>query len=241
MVRLRQAVLVAARTRPGRLELREGLGLGEPYRDPNVAAFGLQNVVFAIGTASSRSSRRCRRGRPQGATSSATATAATWPSSSSTTSTPRGARRRLDVRTMWRIDLPDISGTHLHPADMRAIVSLDCADPPESWRWAGPDWTGRAGTGARGRLAGIKIADGDPSHLAARWGDVLGVPASGWRLDLNGGQRVEVVEGAGGLTEIEIDGLPADVEIGGVVFRRVARPRAARRRRARTGRRGAPA
>src|SRR5580692_7164194 len=33
---------------------------------------------------------------------------------------------RLGVRIIWSVELPDISGNHLHPADMRgAIVSLD--------------------------------------------------------------------------------------------------------------------
>src|SRR5881396_3636428 len=53
--------------------------------------------------------------------------------------------RRLGIRVVWQIDLEDISGTHLHPADMRgAIVSLDRPDPAPSWRWGGPGWEERA-------------------------------------------------------------------------------------------------
>ncbi len=56
------------------------------------------------------------------------------------------ARRRVaaaGIRVVWSADLADIAGTHLHPKDVPgAIVSLDWADPPESWRWAGPEWTG---------------------------------------------------------------------------------------------------
>ena len=48
-VRLRQAVLVAAELDPLASELREALALGEPYRDPGVAEFGIVNAVFAIG------------------------------------------------------------------------------------------------------------------------------------------------------------------------------------------------
>ena len=59
------------------------------------------------------------------------------------------------MRVAWQIDLPDISATHLHPADMRgAIVSLDRSEPYGTWRWGGPGWTGRIGAGAPGRLAG---------------------------------------------------------------------------------------
>jgi hypothetical protein len=81
------------------------------------------------------------------------------------------------VRVVWRIDLPDISGTHLHPADMRgAIVSLDRSEPYGSWRWGGPGWTARTGEEGPGRLAGITVAVGDPAGVAARWAEVLGVP-----------------------------------------------------------------
>ena len=56
---------------------------------------------------------------------------------------PRERAADLGIRIVWRADLDDIAGTHLHPADIGgAIVSLDWADPPESWRWAGPSWRG---------------------------------------------------------------------------------------------------
>ena len=49
IVRLRQAVLVAPELEPAPQRGRRRLGLGEPYRDPGVAEFGLTNAVFAIG------------------------------------------------------------------------------------------------------------------------------------------------------------------------------------------------
>ena len=48
-VRLRQAVLVAGELEPAAAALRSALGLEEPFRDPGVGAFGLANVVFALG------------------------------------------------------------------------------------------------------------------------------------------------------------------------------------------------
>src|ERR1019366_3725502 len=48
-VRLRQAVLAARDLEPAADALRSALGLGQPFRDPGVAEFGLANVVFAIG------------------------------------------------------------------------------------------------------------------------------------------------------------------------------------------------
>jgi hypothetical protein len=88
----------------------------------------------------------------------------------------RARAQQEGVRTVWEIDLPDISGTHLHPADMRgAIVSIDSSRPYGSWRWGGPLGTEQIGRGAPGRLASATIAVRDPDAVAARWARVLGV------------------------------------------------------------------
>ncbi|HEX7609692.1 MAG TPA: VOC family protein, partial [Solirubrobacteraceae bacterium] len=138
----------------------------------------------------------------------------------------------LGVRVVWQIDLPDISGTHLHPADMRgAIVSIDRSDPYGSWRWGGPEWTGKAGHGAPGRLAGVTVAVADPAAVASRWAEVLGVAASGAAepvLALEGGGvrfATAASEREEGLLEIAVE-IPASlrggreaVEVGGVRVR----------------------
>jgi Glyoxalase-like domain len=176
-VRLRQAVLVARELEPLAAELRAALGLGEPFRDPGVGEFGLHNVVFALGdcfleivsptradTAAGRYLQRHGDGGYMVIFD---------------VEDLEGARSRAlgaGVRVVWQIDLPDISGTHLHPGDMRgAIVSIDRSNPYGSWRWGGPQWTGRVGEGAPGALAGVTIAVRDPQAVAARWGEVLGV------------------------------------------------------------------
>ena len=91
------------------------------------------------------------------------------------------ARRRvagLGVRVVWTADLPDIAGTHLHPRDVPgAIVSLDWADPAQSWRWAGPSWTGRVPDHAPGGVTGLTIEVSDPAAAARRWAAVLGISA----------------------------------------------------------------
>jgi hypothetical protein len=96
----------------------------------------------------------------------------------------------MGVRTVWSIDLPDISGTHMHPADLRgAIVSLDSSRPYGSWRWGGPDWTGRVGSGPAGALTGLTLAVAEPAAVAARWAEALGVEVSdSQRLNLDGSE-----------------------------------------------------
>jgi len=199
-------VLVAAELEPTAARLREQLGLGEPFRDPGVREFGLENVVFALGdcflevvspvTEGTAAGRQLERLGGDGGYMALF-----------DIEQLDGARARaqeLGVRTVWSIDLPDISGTHMHPSDLRgAIVSLDSSRPYGSWRWGGPDWTGRTGSGAPGALTGITVAVSDPMSAAARWGSVLGVGVSeGERLILDGSQVRFVTAQDGGAEAI---------------------------------------
>jgi hypothetical protein len=252
-VRLRQAVLVADELEPVASALRSALSLDEPFRDPGVGEFGLANTVFALGDcflevvsptrADTAAGRYLARHGGDGGYMVIF-----------DLENLEGARSRAlgsGVRVVWQIDLPDISGTHLHPADMRgAIVSLDRSQPYGTWRWGGPQWTGQTGVGAPGRLAGITLAVADPAAAASRWGEVLGVPVSGADgvpptsgggeviangadapvLQLDGAEvRFETAasEREEGLVEIalelpqELPGGMATIELGGVRLRRV--------------------
>ncbi len=237
-VRLRQAVLAARDLEPAAAALRSALGLGEPFRDPGVGEFGLANVVFAIGdcfievisptTEPTAVGRWLERHGGDGGYMAIF-----------DIEDLEGARERaaaLGVRVVWQLDLPDISGTHLHPADMRgAIVSLDRSNPFGAWRWGGPPWTGLIAEPAPGHLAGVTVAVGDPAGVAARWGEVLGVgvqdgQGGGSRLALDRGEvRFEQAldERGEGIVEIAVQ-TPAElpggrdlIELGGVRVRRV--------------------
>jgi hypothetical protein len=222
-VRLRQAVLVARDLEPVSQRLRSELGLGEPFADPGVGAFGLHNAVYALGdtflevvsptqpdTTAGRYLDRRGDGGYMVIFQLADLDAA------------RERAAAMGVRVVWHIDLPDISGTHLHPADTRgAIVSLDRADPPGSWRWGGPDWTEHEGNGAPGRLRGVTIAVGDPAGTAARWGQLLGVATDGEQLELDASYvRFEQADDER-LTEIHVESPDRDetLTLGGARFR----------------------
>jgi hypothetical protein len=232
-------VLLAAELEPVASALRAALNLDEPFRDPGVGEFGLANVVFALGdcfvevvspiapdTAAGR--YLARHGGDGGYMVIFDL------------EDLESARERalgLGARVVWQIDLPDISGTHLHPADMRgAIVSLDRSEPYGTWRWGGPRWTGRIGAGAPGRLAGVTLAVSDPAAVAARWGEVLGLGVTGEDrpvLRLDGSEvhfETAARESAEGLVEIAVE-LPHElpdgreaIEFGGVRVRRVGPP-----------------
>jgi hypothetical protein len=214
--------------------LRAALGLGEPFRDPGVGEFGLTNAVFALGdcfleviaprqpdTAAGR--YLARHGGDGGYMVLFDV---------EDLEAARNRAEALGVRVVWRVDLPDIAGTHLHPADMRgAIVSLDRSNPYGTWRWGGPEWTARVGEGAPARLAAVTIAVDDPAAVAARWGEVLGVRVSGDpqpRLTLDGGEvafEAAADQRGEGLVEIAVE-LASEsarqsgaIELGGVRLR----------------------
>jgi hypothetical protein len=221
--RLRQAVLVARELEPVSGHMRSELGLGEPFADPGVGAFGLHNAVYAIGdtflevvsptqpdTTAGRYLDRHGDGGYMVIFQLADLDAA------------RERAAAMGMRVVWQLDLPDISGTHLHPADTRgAIVSLDRADPPGSWRWGGPDWTEREGSGAPGQLRGVTITVNDPVATAARWGELLGVEPYGEAIVLDGsfvrfepGDEERLTD-----VHLEVPGKHDAVEIGGAKFR----------------------
>jgi Glyoxalase-like domain len=218
-VRLRQAVLVAGELEPAAAALSGGLGLREPFRDPGVAEFGLANAVFALGDCFlevvSPTQPDTAAGRYMARQGGDGGYMAIFDLEDLEGALTRS--EQLGVRTVWRIDLPDISGNHLHPRDMQgAIVSLDRSMPYGTWRWGGPEWTGKTGRGAPGRLAGITVAVEDPASVSARWAYILGVPVSGEQSPtlLVDGSEVNFVaagdELAEGLVEIAVE-LPPEL------------------------------
>jgi hypothetical protein len=238
-VRLRQAVLVAAELEPVERALRGALGLGEPFRDPGVREFGLHNAVFAIGDCfleivsplqpDTAAGRYLQRHGGDGGYMVLF--------DLEDLDAARSRAEQDGVRVVWRIDLPDISGTHLHPADMRgAIVSLDSSRPYGSWRWGGPQWTERTGEGAPGHLTEIAVAVREPAVVARRWGHVLGAPLAqgdGIALTLDGGTvrfvqahdaRDEGIVEFGFAGVSGLDGAPQGIEVAGVRLRALSRP-----------------
>lgn len=181
MPRLRQAVLAARDLKQTVERLRAELGLGEPYRDPGVAHFGLANAVFAIGDTflevvspldpENQAARAAVRQLERSGADLCGYMAMVQVDDLSAARQRAGVAR---VREVFEVELDDMAEVHLHPGDMRgAIVSLSAPQPPESWRWGGPGWKERA---ADGRVAGIVVAVDDPDAVSERWATVAGGP-----------------------------------------------------------------
>jgi hypothetical protein len=209
-IRLRQAVIAAPELEPAASVLQAELGLGDPFRDPGVAEFGLTNAVFALGDCFLEVVSPARPGTAAGRFLERRGGGGYMVIFDLQDLEGARARvERLGVRVVWQVDLPDISGTHLHPADMRgAIVSLDSSRPYGSWRWGGPGWIGAPGAGAPGRLTGVTLAVAEPGAVAARWADVLGVESSDHALALDDAEiqfvAADAVRGDG-LIEIAVE------------------------------------
>jgi hypothetical protein len=230
--RLRQIAVVAADLDATARQFQETFGWADPFADPGVGQFGLANAVFAAGDTfvevvspvepvTTAGRYLASRGGDSGYMA-----LFQMPDLSA-------ARRRVaeaGIRVVWSADLPDVAGTHLHPKDVPgAIVSLDWADPPQSWHWAGPEWIGQAPRHAAGGLAGITVEVTDPAGAAARWAQALGlapvrdgetitVELAAARQDL---RFVPVTSGRGeGITEVRLTAETErpPVQIAGVRF-----------------------
>ena len=213
-MRLRQVVLVAADLEAIIDQLRDIFGIEVAYRDPGVEFFDLHNAVLAIGdtfleivsplSANAAAARyRERRGGDCGYMVMV---------QSDDYRRDRERIEDLGVRLVWSAELDDISGMHLHPRDTGGpLLSLDEPRPPESWRWAGPDWQRLADTGNARAVIGAEIADFDPAERARRWSEVLGRPAheteGAWIIDLDAGSLRFVTAAAlaeAGLSAIDL-------------------------------------
>jgi glyoxalase-like protein len=230
--RLRQVALVARDCGQVAGELRRVFGWPPPFHDPGVGQFGLTNAVFEVGDTFVEVVAPAQPGTTAGRYLERRGGDGGYMAIFQVRDLAAARRRVADlgVRVVWTADLPDIAGTHLHPADVPgAIVSLDWADPEQSWRWAGPSWTGRAPGHAPGGVTGLTIEVSDPAAAAQRWAAVLGISVPGGHTTVelpDRGQRLRFVpalDGRGqGITEVTIAGLPVKGEgpwmIGGVRF-----------------------
>ncbi|MFT7243653.1 MAG: hypothetical protein ACI82A_000998 [Candidatus Azotimanducaceae bacterium] len=187
-MRVRQIALVAEQLESTRAQFFQLLGLEDDFADKGVAEFGLENSVMAIGD---------------------TYLEIVVPTQPGTTAGRLLERRggdggymvilqvdelapyhehlnALKVRKVWEADLPEVKAFHMHPRDIGgAIVSMDQMTPPESWKWAGPNWQDRKASNV-GYIDGVVLQAADPDAMAVRWSDVLKVPLTDRRLAMAG-------------------------------------------------------
>jgi hypothetical protein len=59
-----------------------------------------------------------------------------------------------------------------------AILSLDQAEPQESWLWAGHDWQYHSLDSVVTDMVAVEIQADDPDAMGARWAKAVGRPVS---------------------------------------------------------------
>lgn len=172
-LRLRQLVF-ASDAHDDIKRLQTVLGLKDGYVDPGVGEFGLTNGVFALGDQflevvvptepNTAVNRFIDRTQSTGGYMAIFET--------DNIERVRDASDKARIRRVWNIDLPDISASHFHPADMgAAIISIDEPRPPEAWRWGGPDWKRQTTEGA---ILGMDVSSPDPGALRSHWNRIFG-------------------------------------------------------------------
>jgi hypothetical protein len=221
-LRIRQAVLVAHDRDAVVKALRAELPLRDPFNDPEVGQFGVQNAVMALGdtfvevispveegTAAGRHLKRIGGDGGYMVMFQVDDIAAA-----------RARIQQLGIRVVYELDREGDTDIHLHPADVPgAIVAIDRMKHPGSWRWAGPEWiaTAPAETGSV-RVTGATLTAREPAKLASRWAAVLGAEADGDRIALDNGELRFVAGESDGIAAFHVEGLGAETSIGGVRF-----------------------
>jgi hypothetical protein len=173
VIRLRQVALVARDLELTTGFLHDEYGLSVCFTDPGVAEFGLHNALMTVGDQFLEVVAPVRPDTTAGRLlDKRTTDVAGYMAIYEVDDLDRREAALADagVRIVWRGDLPDIRGRHLHPADVGgAIVSIDQPEPLGSWRWAGRTWTPHSDTSVVTAIAGVVVAANDPAAMQARW------------------------------------------------------------------------
>ncbi len=184
MLRLRQIALVASDLRPVEEAICAQLGLELCYRDPGLSQFGLRHGLYPIGDRILE---------------------VVVPKQPGTTAERYIERRGGDGGYMVLLQTDDVDrerdrvvsdgfrlvhdgghvgngekihGIHVHPKDVGgAILSIDQADPPESWMWAGHDWRYHSRDDVVSDIVAVDIQAEDPDAVCAQWSRATGAAA----------------------------------------------------------------
>ena len=207
-LRLRQVCLAAPHLEVAAALIQALLGLEACHHDAGVAHYGLNNVVFPIGSdrflevvSPTRSGTAAGRflERMQGRGGYMLIFDCDDPKARATDA------QRLGVRLANHIDRERYQGYQLHPKDCRAtFLEFNHSAGGEEARgpyWpAGEDWQRFVRSERTCRLDGVEVVSHDPAGLAQHWSRILGVPAL-----QSGGRHVIQVDAQ----SIAICGVPA--------------------------------
>lgn len=234
-LRLRQVCLVAADLEREAARIGSLFALEVCYRDPNVAKYGLQNVLFPIGTTFLEIVSPTRPGTTAGRFLERHGGKFGYMVILDCDDPERYRRRAesLGVRVANLIRHDAYFGVQLHPKDTGAAMlefnsTVGGADPMGPYGPAGAHWQRAIRTGRVRSIAGVAIESPDPERIAARWSSLLERPVQkvgdGHRISLDAGTIDFVPASASeevfsGVILEAADGAESTVDACGVRFR----------------------
>ncbi len=178
-MRIRQIALVANELEPVVETLCKVLDLEVCFRDPGIDLFGLHNALMPVGDTFLEVVSPIQEGTTAGRLLERRGGDGGYMVILQTEDLDAHRKQlaELGVRIVWEHALDDIATLHLHPKDVGgAILSLDVADPPSSWRWAGPVWEEHRRTETTCWIGGVQIQTSDPRATADHWSRIVGFP-----------------------------------------------------------------
>lgn len=198
-LRLRQVCLVAADLEGEAARIGTSFGLEICHRDPNVAKYGLENVLFPVGATFLEIVSPTRAGTAAGRFLERHGGRHGYMVILDCDD-PERYRRRADslgVRIANRIRHDAYFGVQLHPRDTGAAMlefnsTVGGADLMGPYAPAGPNWQRAIRTDRVRSIAGVEIEAPDPDRIAGRWASIVERPAH----DLgNGARRISLDAG----------------------------------------------
>ena len=199
-LRLRQICLVASDLAREAGRIKSLFGLEECFRDIHVAKYGLENVLFPVGTGFIEIVSPTRAGTTAGRFLERHGGRYGYMVIMDCDDPERRQRHagRLGVRTANLIRHGDYLGVQLDPKDTGAAMlefnrTVGGEDPMGPYAPAGPDWQRAIRDGVVRRMLAAEIDCPDPAAFAARWGELLERPVQ----DLGAGRlRIALDEGS---------------------------------------------
>jgi hypothetical protein len=232
-LRLRQVCLVAADLAREAARIEQSLGLAECYRDPNVAKYGLENVLFPVGTNFIEIVSPTQPGTAAGSFLERHGGRYGYMVILDCDDPERRQQhaQTLGIRTANLIRHGSYLGVQLHPKDTGAAMiefnrTEGGADRMGPYAPAGPDWQRATRTDLSRELRAVEIECPDPDAFAARWGQLLERPVRASAIALDDGEirflRGSAPEPVFAGVEL-LAAKPSTVELCGVRFRSVDR------------------
>lgn len=178
MIRIRQIAFVARDLEGAEAALTGALQVELCFRDPGVGLFGLRNALFPVGDQFLEIVSPIEAGTTAGRLLDKRGGDCGYMVLFQTDRLEPVEERLASagIRIVFDAKAETIRGLHLHPRDVPgSIVSVDAADDPAEWPWAGPSWRDHVATSAVEAIAGMDVTVAHPAGVCATWAHVLGL------------------------------------------------------------------